>query len=164
MRSTLLTFAAVTALTALTALTACGGGGTTDAGDTSAGPSTGSTTAASTPPATSAAATPPVALTGKVDDRGTKDIGAATTLALELGDFWFAPTYVTAAAGTTLSISLTNSGKAPHTFTVQDPNVDVSLDAGGTGSATLTLPASGTVAFYCRFHRAQGMQGGFAVS
>ncbi|HVF04727.1 MAG TPA: cupredoxin domain-containing protein [Frankiaceae bacterium] len=158
MRSTLLTLAAVTAVTALTA---CGGGGdTTGTGDT--GPTT--TTAPSTPPATSAAATPPVALTGTVDDRGTKDIGSATTLAMDLGDFYFAPTYVTAAPGTKLTIALTNSGKAPHTFTVQSPNVDVSVEAGGTGTASLTLPSSGTLAFYCRFHRAQGMQGGFAVS
>ena len=157
MRSTLLTFAAVTALTA------CGGGGT--ATDPDAGPTTGAPAPTTTGPTpTAAVTTPPVALTGTVDDRGTEDIGAATTLTLDLGDFYFAPTYVVADPGTKLAITLENTGKAPHTFTVLDPKVDVTVEAGGEGAASLTLPASGTVAFYCRFHRTQGMQGGFAVS
>lgn len=151
MRSTIATF------TCLVALTACGGGGGDPTG-------TGSTTS---PPATTPATTPagpPVALSGKVDDRGSTDLGTATTLQLDLGDFSFAPTYVKAAPGAKLTVTLSNSGKAPHTFTIGQPKVDVTVQTGGQGAASFAMPATGALAFYCRFHQAQGMQGAFYVT
>lgn len=143
-------------------LAACGGGGSGTApraGDTTTAPAP--TSAAATTPA--AEETPLVALKGKVNDRGTRDAGGGT-VAMDLGDFFFAPTFVKGKAGAVLTVNLKNTGQAPHTFTVDDPKIDVMVATGGTGAATLTLPKSGTVAFYCKLHMAQGMQGGIAVS
>jgi plastocyanin len=148
---------------ALTALTACGGGGGTgtDAGDSPSTTAPAPTTAAPSTPA--AAETPPVALAGKVNDRGTRDAGGGT-VAMDLGDFFFAPTFVKGVPGGKLTVNLKNTGQAPHTFTIDSPKIDVMVAVGGTGAATVTLPKSGTIAFYCTLHKAQGMQGGIFLA
>jgi hypothetical protein len=40
----------------------------------------------------------------------------------------------------------------------------VELEKGQKSSVTVTLPASGALAFYCSIHRGSGMQGAFSVS
>ena len=141
----------ITAIACLVALSACGG----DDGGSSG-------TAPSDPPSSSAAAAgAPVTLKGTVTDKGTKDLAGATTLALDLGDSYFAPTFVQGKPGSTVAVSLTNSGAMPHTFTIDAPKVDVTVEAGKKGTASVKLPASGAIAFYCKFHVSQGMQGAF---
>lgn len=127
-------------------LAACGGD---DAGSPNAGA-----------PSTSAPAEAPVTLEGTVNDRGTEDASGGT-LSLDLGDSYFAPTYVKGTPGGTVLVVLTNSGAKPHTFVIDKPKVDVQVDPGKDGTATVTLPASGALAFYCKFHKAAGMQGAF---
>lgn len=140
------------AVTLAVTLAACGGGGD-DAGSPSAGDTP--STAPSTAPAGA-----PVAIAGTVTDKGTGD-ATGGTLALDLGDSFFTPTYVKGTPGGTVTVSLTNSGAMPHTFTVDKPKVDVQVDAGKTGTAKVTLPASGALLFYCKFHQTTGMQGAF---
>ena len=142
MRYSIVSFACVVALTG------CGGDDTTS-------PS-GSGPASST--SSSAPAGPPVALEGKVNDHGTGDVTSGT-LAVELDDSYFAPTYIKGTPGANITLDLTNEGALPHTFTVDSPKVDVTVPAGGTGKAAFKLPASGALAFYCKFHQQGGMQG-----
>lgn len=139
------------AAVALSLAAACGGD------DGTVEPGAGGTTSA---PSGSA----PVALPGTVNDRGSKDLGASTDVAIVLSDFAFAPTYIKAAPGAAVKIMLKNDGSMAHTFTVDTPKVDVTVAAAGTGVAGFALPASGAVRFYCRFHAAQGMQGAFYVT
>ena len=145
MRTSIVTFAAVVALAA------CGGD---DGGSPGAAPETSSA------PASTAPAGPPVALTGTVNDHGTGD-ATGGTLTMELGDSYFGPTYVKGTPGGTVTVSLANKGTMPHTFTIDSPKVDVTVEADSAGTATVKLPASGALAFYCKFHKAQGMQGAF---
>jgi plastocyanin len=105
-----------------------------------------------------------VSLPGTVSDHGTKDLGSATKLELELDDTYFGPTYITAKAGTKVTIELENEGKIAHTFTIDGTSVDEMLDVGKKATIDLELPASGSVNFYCRFHRDGGMQGAFVVA
>ena len=107
---------------------------------------------------------PLVALSGAVTNHGTKDLGSATKIELELDDLYFAPTFIKAAPGATVEISLKNEGKVKHTFTIDETSTNVELDAGQKSSVKVTLPASGALAFYCSFHRGSGMQGAFSVS
>ena len=74
-----------------------------------------------------------------VTNHGSKDIGTATKVSIELDDLYFAATFIKAAPGAAVQISLKNNG-------------------------TVALPASGALAFYCSIHRGSGMQGAFAVS
>jgi plastocyanin len=69
---------------------------------------------------------------------------------IELVDFAFEPLCVEASGGDVLS--LTNSGDAPHTFTVTQVDLNVDLDAGETGEANLTGVAPGLYAVTCTFH------------
>jgi plastocyanin len=112
------------------------------------------------PKAEGSSAAPPVALSGTVNDHGTKDLGSAKEVDVELDDFYFGPTFVKSAPGTTLTLELENEGEAPHTFTA-DGLTDTTVQPGQKAEATITLPASGAVRFYCKFHQGQGMQGAF---
>ena len=114
---------------------------------------------------TSTGGTPPASLVGKVNDHGTDDLtgaGSAPTVDMELDDNYFGPTYLEVAPGATIKVSLKNEGSRQHTITTAD-GVDVAVDPGQTGEAELTAPASGQLAFYCRFHEKVGMQGAVVV-
>jgi plastocyanin len=108
--------------------------------------------------------TPPVSLPGEVSNHGTKALGSATKLELELDDTYFGPTFIIANAGTKVTVELENEGSIAHTFTIDGMNVDQLLDVGKKATIDVQLPASGSVVFYCRFHRDGGMQGAFVVA
>jgi plastocyanin len=111
-----------------------------------------------------AASAPPVSLDGRVNDHGSTDLGSSTDLDLELDDSYFAPTFVKADPGSTVTVTLTNEGDAPHTFTIDDLGVDEQVQPGASATVEVELPEEGTLAYYCRFHVAGGMQGAFVVS
>ena len=79
----------------------------------------------------------------------TCDSPVATTQ-VELADFEYRPACVEASAGDTLT--LTNSGSAPHTFTVSDTDLNANIDGGETGELPLGDLAAGTYAVHCTYH------------
>jgi plastocyanin len=97
-------------------------------------------------------------LSGTVNDKGTKTV-SGSSLELEADDFYFKPTFVDAKPGTKLSIEIENEGKNTHTFTIDSANVDQEIAPGKKAEVSVTVPASGNLNFYCRFHRGSGMQG-----
>ena len=98
------------------------------------------------------------------NDHGEADLSGRDEFDLEMDDFYFEPTVLTGEAGQTILIELENEGDAAHTFTIDDLNVDVEVEAGQSGEAEVTFPDSGEVLFYCRFHQGQGMRGGLKVA
>jgi plastocyanin len=104
---------------------------------------------------------PPVKLSGKVNiDRTGTATGGHISIALT--DFAFNPTFVRVPSGvTSVTVTLQNTGTHPHTFTVPSQNVDEQVNPGQTATVTVTIPRKGASTFYCRFHRALGMQGSF---
>lgn len=98
------------------------------------------------------------------NDHGTEDVVGMSELELELDDFYFEPTILQGEAGQTVTFSLFNEGDAPHTFTIEDQDIDEVLDPGQEDvTVEVTFPDSGEVLFICRFHEAQGMVGGLTV-
>ena len=91
------------------------------------------------------------------DDGDGTDGGTDT---VELADFEFVPADLTVASGTTLTLE--NTGQAPHTFTISDEGIDEQVDAGQSGEVTIDLDA-GEYDFVCTFHEAQGMVGTLTV-
>ena len=79
---------------------------------------------------------------------GCADPVAATTI--ELADFVFRPDCLSADAGAT--ITLDNTGDAPHTFTVTGTDVDFDVDAGTSVDARLSGVDPGTYAVTCTYH------------
>jgi plastocyanin len=100
----------------------------------------------------------PVRLSGKVTDKGTKDATGKSSIEIEADDFYFNPTFVKATPGASLEIELKNEGKQLHTFTIQG-TVDQMVNPGETKTIQVSVPTDGAFNFYCRFHRALGMQG-----
>jgi plastocyanin len=84
---------------------------------------------------------------------------SSKTTELELDDNYFKPTTVSGAAGSTVKLELKNEGSAEHTFTVDSQKIDTELEGGKTATVSVKMPESGTVQFYCRYHRAGGMVG-----
>jgi plastocyanin len=107
---------------------------------------------------------PLVALSGQVSNHGTKDLQTAMSVSLELDDLYFSPTFIKATPGSTIEVSLKNDGKENHTFTIDATNTDVHLAPGQKSTVQISLPATGSLNFYCSIHRSSGMQGAFAVS
>jgi len=105
----------------------------------------------------SSAGTPPVSLAGTTTNHGTKT--ASSSMEVEIDDFYFGPTFIKAKAGEKITLELKNEGKAVHTFTSTDLNVDEQLAAGASKKITITAPQTGHALFFCRFHQGQGMQG-----
>ena len=89
---------------------------------------------------------------------------AQEVITVELGEFYFEPSTVTIPAGTTVRLILTNVGSIPHTFTVSELNIDVTLNPGETVEIEVTVEEAGEFELVCRFHIAQGMVGTFVVA
>jgi plastocyanin len=122
---------------------------------TACGKSSSKTTAGSS----SSSGGAPVSLTGQVNDKGNKDLAGNSSAALEVNNFYFEPTYVKAAPGTTVQLELSNVSKTTHTFTIDALHIDEELPAGAKHTVAVTVPTTGALRWYCRFHAGQGMQG-----
>ena len=83
---------------------------------------------------------------------------------VEQDDFYFNPTIITGTPGQKVTIKLANEGSPTHNFTLEDQNIDQDVSPGSDATVTVTFPQSGTLEFYCKFHRSQGMVGELSVS
>jgi plastocyanin len=128
-------------------------------------------TSSTTSPATSTptdaedrASDQPVTMIGPVNIHGSKDLGGTSSADLEIEayDFYYEPTFVKAAPGTQVKVTVKNSGKVTHTFTSVVLGIDEQLAPGQEKTLTITLPKDRqAVEYHCRFHGASGMQGAF---
>jgi plastocyanin len=73
----------------------------------------------------------------------------APATSVELADFAFRPDCLSVDAGAT--ITLENSGDAPHTFTVGGTDLDVKVDPGGSGEVSFEVDP-GIYSVTCTFH------------
>ena len=97
----------------------------------------------------------------KANDHGTKTVTKETEV--ELDDYYFNPTVIQGKAGQKVTLELKNEGKIEHSFTLAAQNIDKTLSPGEDAKVTVTIPASGAVSFYCKFHKSEGMAGALAV-
>lgn len=148
-------------------LAACDGEGTvtSEGGGTGTGTGTGSGTGTGTGSGTGTGTGPTVSIEGAVNNHGSETLsGASAELEVEADDNYFAPTFVQAEPGATITLTLHNEGQAAHTFTIDELDIDEQLDVGATAEVDVELAEDGPVVFYCRFHRADGMQGAFDLA
>ena len=78
---------------------------------------------------------------------------------LEMDDDYFEPKTVKGDPGQEITLELKNEGNAEHNFTLTEQSVDQDVEAGEEAEVTVTVPQSGTLTFYCKYHRSQGMEG-----
>jgi plastocyanin len=51
----------------------------------------------------------------------------------------------------------------PHNFSIESLGVDVTINPGSSQEVDVKFPPSGTVEFFCSFHRSLGMAGELEV-
>jgi plastocyanin len=76
-----------------------------------------------------------------------------------MSEYYFQPAQVVGAAGKKITIELTNTGTEEHNFTLDQQSVSKDVEPGEEGEVTVTVPKSGALTFYCKYHRARGMTG-----
>jgi plastocyanin len=93
-----------------------------------------------------------VALTGfgSSDSPGAGGAAAAQPNSITIKDFSFAPTPLTAKAGTTITV--TNADGTTHTVTAAKGEFDTG-DVDGGGTAAITVARPGTYAYFCEIHQ-----------
>jgi plastocyanin len=72
------------------------------------------------------------------------------TTNVEMKDFAFAPACVSVSAGSTLTLQ--NTGAAPHTFTVQNTEDAADVAAGQTSTLDISNLTAGTYQVICTYH------------
>jgi plastocyanin len=100
----------------------------------------------------------------QANDHGTKAVATSGKTEVELGDYYFKPTVLEGTAGQKVTLELKNDGQVEHTFTIDAQGIDQDLQPGDTAEVTVTIPKSGAVSFYCKFHKSSGMAGALAVT
>lgn len=98
----------------------------------------------------------------KANDHGEKSIGDETEV--EVDSFYFEPTTIKAAPGSTVKLELSNDSDVEHNFSIDDQSIDQDLEAGDAADVMVTVPESGVVEFYCKYHKASGMVGQLEAS
>ncbi|MEP6758928.1 MAG: cupredoxin domain-containing protein [Actinomycetota bacterium] len=78
-------------------------------------------------------------------------------------NFFFSPSTIDGSAGQKITFTVQNDGSSPHTFTIDNMNIDVTVQPGADTTVDVTFPTSGTVQFYCKFHKNMGMVGTLEV-
>ena len=98
------------------------------------------------------------------NDHGTKAVEDNGKTEVELDDFYFEPTVLEGKPGQKVTLELKNEGNTEHTFTIDSQSVDQDLGPGEEAEVDVTIPKSGVVSFYCKFHKSSGMAGALAVT
>jgi plastocyanin len=93
------------------------------------------------------------------NDHGTKAATGKTTFALEADSYYFEPTFIQGDAGKPLQLTIKNDSSATHNLSITNQGIDQDIPAKGSITVTVTLPASGAIGFFCKFHTGQGMNG-----
>jgi plastocyanin len=94
---------------------------------------------------------------------GSSSSASGGSTKLELDDSYFKPKTVAGKPGQKLTIELENEGSKEHNFTVDDQSIDEDVEAGENATVTVSVPQSGKVTFYCKYHKAVGMTGTIAA-
>lgn len=99
----------------------------------------------------------------KANDHGTKAVEDSGKTEVELDDFYFEPTVLRAKPGSQVTLELKNEGSTEHNFTIDSQGIDKDVEAGEDAKVTVTMPKSGELSFYCKYHKSMGMAGALAV-
>jgi plastocyanin len=96
------------------------------------------------------------------NDHGSKQVSG--TAEVELDDFYFDPTVLKGKPGSKVTLTLKNEGKVKHNFDLDAQQIDQDIDPGKSATVTVTIPQSGQVSFFCKYHKSMGMAGALQAS
>ena len=93
-------------------------------------------------------------------DHGTTDVQGQAELDLEVDDYYFAPTFLRGEPGQQLTLEVENESGTLHNISLPEQHIDTDIPPKGKVKVQVTIPPSGVVHFFCKFHGALGMNGG----
>jgi plastocyanin len=83
---------------------------------------------------------------------------------VEMDDYYFDPKVIKGKPGDTIILELKNEGSTQHNFEIESQGVDQDVQPDDEAEVQVTIPKSGSVEFYCKFHKSQGMEGELEAS
>ena len=90
----------------------------------------------------------------------TKSVSNSKSIQIGMYDNYFTPKAITGKPGSTVTVELTNKGQREHNFKIDGQKAaDADVEPGEDGKATVKIPSSGSVQFYCEYHKGLGMVG-----
>ena len=82
------------------------------------------------------------------------------TIKIDMHDNYFQGNTITGKPGSTVTVQLKNVGQREHNFKIDGQKAaDADVKPGASGTATVKIPSSGSVQFYCEYHKGLGMVG-----
>jgi YVTN family beta-propeller protein len=97
-------------------------------------------------------------------DHGTKDVRNLATLELEADDYYFSPTFLRGKPGQKLTLVVESEAGTLHNISIPSLNLDKDIPPRGKVQLDIVFPASGILAFSCKFHAPLGMNGQLSAS
>src|SRR5262249_37437941 len=85
-------------------------------------------------------------------DHGTKDVRNVLKIELEADDYYFSPTFLRGNPGQKLTLLVENEASTLHNINIPSLGVDKDIPPKGKIQLELIFPASGVLAFSCKFH------------
>jgi plastocyanin len=144
-----------TALLATAALTlgACGGSSYSSKSNGNSGTTTTSSSSKSASSGYGSSASSKPASASNKSKSGSHEV--------KMYDNYFGPKTISGKPGSTVKIKLKNEGQAQHNFKIdsQLKQADADVKPGATATVSVTIPKSGSLQFYCEYHKALGMTG-----
>ncbi len=142
---------------AVLGLAACGSNSSSSGGTGTSGTGTSGT-------GTSSSAASGGGIYGTPASSASKTTAASTssgkaTDEVEMDDNYFKPKTITGKAGSTVKIELKNEGQAEHNFKIDSQSANADVSPGKTAEVSVKIPASGSIQFYCEYHKGLGMVG-----
>ena len=96
------------------------------------------------------------------NNHGGKTVSSSAEV--ELDDYYFKPTVLTGRPGSPVTLMLKNEGSVEHNFSIDGQTIDKDLEPGDFAKVTVTIPKSGAISFYCKYHKSMGMAGALEAS
>jgi plastocyanin len=85
--------------------------------------------------------------------------GSSGALKIQMKDDFFSQKTITGKPGSTVKVALTNVGSNEHNFKIDGQKADADVEPGKSATVSVKIPTSGTVQFYCEYHKGLGMVG-----
>jgi plastocyanin len=97
------------------------------------------------------------------NDHGTQDVSRKSSLEVEADNYYFGPTFLKGTPGQKMKLTVGNDTGTEHNFSAPAVNMDVDAPANKDTEIEVTFPQSGTLYFFCKYHRQLGMNGELLV-
>ena len=84
---------------------------------------------------------------------------AGTSITVAMKDYSFGPKVIAGKPGSTVHVKLVNNTGNEHNFKIDGQKADADVEPGEDATVSVKIPTSGSVQFYCEYHKGLGMVG-----